>query len=447
MYRATMDGEKEVTIEYVVKEHVLKPVDTVYDNVRFNFPDDREYHMVGVEPLIDNEEMVHHFVMFVCEEPTDRPGEILEDESEMDDECEESVYLWAPGNGNFSLPSNAGISVGKGTGRLSFELQIHYDNPLLQTGRTDASGIRMHLTSDLRKDEVGLLWSGMVTSVGEIPPKEEVVFSATICQLVIDETQAPDGITVFSNVPHMHFLGRRLWTDILRVPSEDLHTGGNFISDLTQLEKVGELSREDNFDFNVQRWSHMAALKLRNGDILATTCVFNSTERNESTFGGEGTFDEMCVDFISYYPASALDTRLYCAGPQYVGTSLPASATDFLDVVEASGQGTEVPQWRQAYLSGELPCIPTNHTTADLQTSDSFDIQTVQLCSQGCSRECAEHLYNHMGCALLEDGTMEDGRIFSMFPSPLEYRVELFCKQHFEALYEDNKVTVEDKGK
>lgn len=32
------EGESEVTIEYVIKEHVLKPVDTVYDHVRFNFP-------------------------------------------------------------------------------------------------------------------------------------------------------------------------------------------------------------------------------------------------------------------------------------------------------------------------------------------------------------------------------------------------------------------------
>ncbi|CAD7697466.1 unnamed protein product [Ostreobium quekettii] len=447
------DGEEEVTTDFVIDEHVVDAKETVYDYVRFNFPEDATYHMVGMEPIVDNEEMVHHFVMYACSATTNSPGTLIPDRDEMDTQCEESIYLWGPGSGNFSAPKNAGIAVGKGTGRLGFELEIHYDNPLEKEGYTDASGVRMHLTPDLRPDEIGILWVGSITSVGRIPPKERSVFSTTVCQLKIDEAVAPGGITVYGNAPHMHFLGRRLWTDILRVKSEDQQTGGKFVTDLKQLEKVKELSREDAFDFNVQRTMPTAALKLRNGDVLATTCVYDSTERDTYTSGGLGSYDEMCINYLNYYPAGATDVLLYCSGPRYFGTSLPESVYSVHEIANISGVGTAVPKWRQAYLSKELPCIPTNYSTVDIyrpERSPRLWKEARKVCGDNmfrgdwsCSRECAKLMYNHLGCALLEDAVSGDGKTLSMLGSPMEITVESSCNEEFMKIYEEEGVPVE----
>eukprot|EP00803_Ostreobium_quekettii_P010955 evm.model.scf_201EXC.8 EVM.evm.TU.scf_201EXC.8 scf_201EXC:85139-90435(+) len=447
------DGEEEVTTDFVIDEHVVDAKETVYDYVRFNFPEDATYHMVGMEPIVDTEEMVHHFVMYACSATTNSPGTLIPDRDEMDTQCEESIYLWGPGSGNFSAPKNAGIAVGKGTGRLGFELEIHYDNPLEKEGYTDASGVRMHLTPDLRPDEIGILWVGSITSVGRIPPKERSVFSTTVCQLKIDEAVAPGGITVYGNAPHMHFLGRRLWTDILRVKSEDQQTGGKFVTDLKQLEKVKELSREDAFDFNVQRTMPTAALKLRNGDVLATTCVYDSTERDTYTSGGLGSYDEMCINYLNYYPAGATDVLLYCSGPRYFGTSLPESVYSVHEIANISGVGTAVPKWRQAYLSKELPCIPTNYSTVDIyrpERSPRLWKEARKVCGDNmfrgdwsCSRECAKLMYNHLGCALLEDAVSGDGKTLSMLGSPMEITVESSCNEEFMKIYEEEGVPVE----
>jgi len=444
------DGEEEVTVDFVIDERVIDARETIYDYVRFNFPEDAAYHMVGVEPIVDNEEMVHHFVMFGCSAPTNSPGEHIPNREEMDTQCEEAIYLWGPGSGNFSTPKNAGVPVGKGTGRVGFELEIHYDNPLEKEGRTDASGVRVHLTPDLRADEVGILWAGTLVSVGQIPPKESSVYSTTVCQLKIDETKAPGGITVFGNGPHMHFLGRRLWTDVLRVKSEDQQTDGRFVTDLNQLEKVKELIREDAFDFNVQRRIPTAALKLRNGDFLATTCVYDSTERDVDTLGGIGSYDEMCINYVTYYPASATDVLLYCMGPRYFGTSLPESARSVHEIANISGAGTAIPEWRQAYLSKELPCTPTNYSSVDIirpERSPRFWQEASSVCGNiswmhdwPCSRECAKIMYNHMGCALLEDAATGDGKTLSMLASPLEITVEASCHEEFMKIYEEERV-------
>ena len=42
---------------------------------------------------------------------------------------------------------------------------------------------------------------------------------------------------------------------------------------------------------------------LQPGDELSLQCVFDSTGRSKWTTGGPGTADEMCMAWISYYPA------------------------------------------------------------------------------------------------------------------------------------------------
>ena len=85
--------------------------------------------------------------------------------------------------------------------------------------------------------QIGVLWVGSILSVGLIPPGETDVYSSTICQVKIDEEVAPGGMQVFGFAPHMHLLGRRLWTDRLVRSDRDMNNGST-VMDINQLEKV-----------------------------------------------------------------------------------------------------------------------------------------------------------------------------------------------------------------
>ena len=44
------------------------------------------------------------------------------------------------------------------------------------------------------------------------------------------------------------------------------------------------------------------------GDELKTTCVFDSRQRELTTFNGQATQDEMCFAFLTYYPKENMKT-------------------------------------------------------------------------------------------------------------------------------------------
>jgi dopamine beta-monooxygenase len=43
------------------------------------------------------------------------------------------------------------------------------------------------------------------------------------------------------------------------------------------------------------------------GDLLITSCTYNSLSRTEAVLGGYGIRDEMCVNYMHYYPATELE--------------------------------------------------------------------------------------------------------------------------------------------
>lgn len=43
------------------------------------------------------------------------------------------------------------------------------------------------------------------------------------------------------------------------------------------------------------------------GDFLMTTCLYNTEDRNNATIGGHAITDEMCVNYMHYYPATDLE--------------------------------------------------------------------------------------------------------------------------------------------
>lgn len=325
---------------------------------------------------------------------------------------------------------------------------MHYDNPLFKEGQTDATGLRLHVTTKPRQYEVDTIMAGTLLGTGRIPPKKKT-FSATYAQVKVDKELAPDGVNVFSFFPHMHLTGRRIFTEKFIVPP------GDTTMDFSNFQKDGDVARDDKWSFYGQRFERISPLKIHDGDILATTCMYNSEDRDDMTLGGRGSRDEMCVNFLAYYPADAIKVSAL-KGPSFFGELSDEefhSIQSFTDL--PVGTATAFPIWREAYLSGDLECddstieggaLEQNNESRDdmikdLEEACGEETATI-LVSQvndkedmDCSLECAKVLYNMMGCHLVKHA-MEDGEItHPLIANRMEQVAETHCGKTFLSYY------------
>ena len=107
----------------------------------FRFPTDKEYHITKFAPVQSNLDVLHHMVLYKSQEYF---GDEYRDCASMP-ENSEPIFAWAAGMGDFELPPDVGIRVGRGVAEYGV-LQVHYDNPSKLGGLEDSSGIRMEMT-------------------------------------------------------------------------------------------------------------------------------------------------------------------------------------------------------------------------------------------------------------------------------------------------------------
>ncbi|RNA04066.1 dopamine beta-hydroxylase [Brachionus plicatilis] len=119
----------------------------------------------------------------------------------------------------------------------------------------EKSGLKFKFTKNLRKYDLGVLSIAVPTNQLDIviPPRTDSVKLTSICYPECTKNYIPeDGITVFAGNLHTHLAGR--------------------------------------------------AVRTKLGDSLILECTYGSKNRNKFTLGGFGTSDEMCINFIYYYP-------------------------------------------------------------------------------------------------------------------------------------------------
>lgn len=239
-------------------------------------------HAHAWAPIIDDDAIVHHWLLFGANAPARSASGIgcqLAVENTL-------VAGWAPGGSNAVAPSDVSV-------KLSFPyyiLQVHYAN---QTGatRADSSGVAF-CTGGARQNVAGPVTLG--TNSISIPPGA-TASSVGLCNgngapsLALDNSTP---ITIMSTSPHMHKTGKSFRTE---------HVG------------FADLSNIPQWDFDVQlHYQTNPRRVVRPGELLRTTCTFqNATSR---TIGyGPGTDQEMCYDFILAYPYDKVRTK---CGPQ-----------------------------------------------------------------------------------------------------------------------------------
>ncbi|XP_003795019.1 dopamine beta-hydroxylase [Otolemur garnettii] len=289
------------TMEIRVPNVLIPDNETTYwcymKELQENFP---SHHIVKYEAIITkgNEALVHHMEVFQCtDEVHSFPSYSGPCDSKMKPDrlnyCRHVLAAWALGAKPFYYPEEAGVPFG-GPGSSRFlRLEVHYHNPRKMQGLRDSSGIRLYYTTRLRRFDAGIMELGLVyTPVMAIPPRERAFVLTGYCTDKCTQVAlSPPGIHIFASQLHTHLTGRKVVTVLARdgrereIVNRDNHYSPHF-QEIRMLRKT---------------------VFVKPGDVLITNCTYNTEERQQATVGGLGIQEEMCVNYVHYYPRTELE--------------------------------------------------------------------------------------------------------------------------------------------
>ncbi len=238
-------------------------------------------HIVGFEPKVTDPH-VHHYVVQVMPAPqVDDPAQLC-----LEDPWTDMLWGWAPGGESLYLPEEAGFRVGE-SGTVTVRFQVHYDNPLQQSF-VDSGGFDILYTEDLRPYDAGFAVFGDIYNI-HIPGNEPAHEHVATCSSTFTSAVFDGPMNVIGTWLHAHNLGSALWGEV--IPAD----GG----------EPFELGREDPYMFDYQTVQPAPeGTVLMPGDEIRTHCVYDNSGNASPVSGGEATEDEMCINFVLYYPKS-----------------------------------------------------------------------------------------------------------------------------------------------
>jgi hypothetical protein len=263
-----------------INAHSVATAETDYVCFEFPLSVDSLAHVVGFNPVIDNAAYVHHYVVTLLDQPTGQP-----DGYDCFDLSGDLIWAWAPGQGEYMYPQEAGLLVGdQPGGQFTIRIQVHYNNPLGTSGEVDSSGLDLYVTQDLRPNNAG---TAVFADVGGImiPAGDPAYEHVADCTSQETSAMLNGPITVFGSSMHAHEVGSVLWTDVER--------DGQFLL---------ELNRDDPYDFNSQTYKPIDSVVIEPGDALRNHCIYDASGSATPISGGPGTGDEMCWNTVLYYP-------------------------------------------------------------------------------------------------------------------------------------------------
>ncbi|XP_058612117.1 DBH-like monooxygenase protein 1 homolog isoform X2 [Onychostoma macrolepis] len=282
------------------KEVPVPHKDTTYWCQIFKFPElKKKHHIIRIEPKIQkgHENLVHHILLYQCDSnlnksEIDRGHECYH--PNMPDSfftCETVLFAWAIGGEGFTYPPHVGMSMGTSIDPVYVQMEIHFDNPSLQRGIVDSSGLRLYYSPSLRRYDAGVIETGVWVSLYHMlpPGMQDYITEGHCTQECLQESldsEMPSGIHVFAVLLHAHLAGRAIRARHFR-----------------QQVELQPLASDDQFDFNFQEFQPLSQERIvLPGDSLITECRYNTKGRMNMTWGGLSTRDEMCLSYLLYYP-------------------------------------------------------------------------------------------------------------------------------------------------
>ncbi|KAL8625948.1 hypothetical protein ACOMHN_012540 [Nucella lapillus] len=261
----------------------------------------KKHHVIKYEALVQpgHESMVHHMELFHCQPAGGTTIPLYSGPGQAENlppplqPCQQVIGAWAMGAEAMAYPEEAGVPIGGEDYSPYIMLEVHYNNPERKAGVIDSSGMRFFVTSKLRAHDAGILQLGL-TYVDKmaIPPEQKIFTLTGYCTDHCTEAGLPPlGITVFASQLHTHLTGKRVRTRHVRNGVE-----------------LPELNRDDHYSPHYQEIRRLQNPTLiLPGDALITSCDDSSVGRDHITVGGMSIQQEMCVNYIHYYPRVQLE--------------------------------------------------------------------------------------------------------------------------------------------
>jgi hypothetical protein len=254
------------------------PVKEFYHEFDFKVPYTKTMVALSTKPIIDNSQVLHHWLLFHIQSDTGTDG-AHQDEVGLQ-LGKELVSGWAPGGDPPELPPGVGLEMPKVGGFMTLETHYFNNTPMAQP---DRSGVRVCMTSKMPANVATLTWLG--TEGINIPAKQQGTATGTCTPGV----QSGDIHLIYAS-PHMHQAGTHMKTVINR-------KGG-----------AQEIVVDMPFAFTDQR-TYTTPNIVHPGDTLTTTCTWQNTTNAAIGFG-TSTTAEMCYNFVYSYPAHSLPNPL-----------------------------------------------------------------------------------------------------------------------------------------
>ena len=239
--------------------------------------------MTGWNVLPGDPQVVHHLIVYAPK--TDAAAAQAEEldaaQEGMGYDCfggpgvpSDPLVLWAPGGGPTHLPGGTGLPV---TAGRKLVMQLHYN--LMAGPRPDRTRVELELAEAVERPA---FFSSVADHGLELPPRESYVESS-------NQVPVPGGadtsVTVYGVLPHMHEMGRTLRVDLMDGADEQC------------------MVNVDRWDFGWQNaWWYAEPIEVRGGDMLRITCGYDTLEQSDVTRWGEGTSDEMCLNYFYVTP-------------------------------------------------------------------------------------------------------------------------------------------------
>ncbi|OWF46130.1 tyramine beta-hydroxylase-like [Mizuhopecten yessoensis] len=289
------EGMQNITVRFPMT--AVPANETNYYCMLFELPTDEDYHMVATTPYIDNEEVMHHIILFGCDETdspiTDVPVNVPRPCGMIAHrQCTTMIGIWAVGFSGECVHRDIGFRIGR-NGFKKAAFQFHWNNPMLRTDFMDSSGMTLYFTANRRVHDANIMMIGQ--NYLAIPPGETEYTAEATCTKGCTSKKWSDTVYVTRALNHMHYMGRKQRIEHYR--------DGVKLRDVTYDELY-------SYDSPVL-YEFQDPIELRPGDELKTTCTYRSIGKDKTTFQGDGTADEMCFGFLTFHPAENIQMP-YC---------------------------------------------------------------------------------------------------------------------------------------
>ncbi|KAG1656614.1 hypothetical protein FOA52_008437 [Chlamydomonas sp. UWO 241] len=228
--------------------------------------------------------LVHHMLLYYCASPPPITNATFTC-WKMPQSCQEIVYAWVPGSGEWDFPPEAAVPLYPDS---HYVLQIHYTNRYRLPGQFDASGVRLTTTLQLRERDVWVVMLG-TTAISLPPGMEQVSMTPQVCGATCSG-RMPKPLRILKVSLHMHETGTNMTLRHFRNGTE-----------------LQPLTLRNSYDYAFQVFGDVALETgvWQPGDSLITSCTYNTEGRVNTTSYGPETSDEMCFAFLVVHEMDA----------------------------------------------------------------------------------------------------------------------------------------------